>query len=170
MLIDFEVTRPGGQVTVTFKPLMRLTDAVSRTPGIGLYVIYRKTRQGKLVPIYVGLGNIEVRLRSHLRTLQLSDRPLSNYWVQWANIRNPSLERLRLAEHTLIIKVNKYLQRKGLKPLRNRTSIRPFRVQKRTQVTVRRGKVSPMRRKTRVRPKRLMREFEPEIEFCDPRS
>lgn len=169
MLIDFEVTRPGGQVTVTFKPLMRLTDAVSRTPGIGVYVIYRKTRQGKLVPIYVGLGNIETRLRSHINSLQLSDRPLSNYWVQWANIRNPSPERLRLAEHTLIIKVNKYLQRKGLKPLRNRSSVRPFRVKKPTQVNVRRGNISPMRRKARARPKRLMREFEREIEFCDPR-
>lgn len=169
MLTEFEVMRPGGRVTVTFKPLMRLTDAVSRTPGIGIYVIYRKTRQGQLVPIYVGLGNIETRLRSHLRTLQFSDRPLSSYWVQWANIRNPSSARLRLAEHTLIIKVNNYLRRKGLKPLRNRKSIRPFRVKKRTQVNVRRGKISPMRRKAHARPKRLMREFERDIEFCDPR-
>ena len=159
MLTDFEVTRSGGHVTVTFKPLMRLTEAVSRMPGIGIYAIYRRTLQGMLVPVYVGQGDVAKRLRSHIRALQLSDRPLSAYWVQWANIRNPSPERLGLAEHTLIIKINNYLQRKGLKPLRNRRSTRPFRVKQQTQVSVHRGKVAPMRRPARVRPGQRMREI-----------
>lgn len=174
ILTEFEVTRLGGQVALTFlqKPTA-LTNAKMKATGLGVYVIYHNISPDKSIPIYVGQGKIKQRLLTHQRCLEFSDRNPSKYSVQWANISQPSPDRLKLAEHALIIEINKYLAHSNSKlpekykaryrQLRNQSSLVKFRVKQKTLITISGLKIFPHGRSILAKPN----EFVKEIEFCD---